>query len=91
MLAETRSALETQAIFIEENFQSWNVTDKQSNTILVQEMVRASGQSTKRLVMISNFSGFLERERKRKEATPQIEELLRHASTHDGASQFGSN
>jgi hypothetical protein len=85
MLTEIRSTLESQAIFLDEGFQQWDVTDKQSNTLLIQAMVRASDPTAKRLVIISNFSGLLERERKRKEATPQIEELLRHASTHEGS------
>jgi|694.fasta_scaffold18538_7 hypothetical protein len=85
MFAEIRPTLESEGIFIEEKFQNWNVTDKQSNTELVQKMIRAASHTTKRLVMISNFSGLLERERKRREATPQLEELLRHASTHDGS------
>jgi len=85
MIAALRDSYESQAIFVEEAFHAWNVTDKQSNTQLIQAMVRASSDITKRLVIISNFSGFLERERKRTAAMPQIEELLRHASTHDGS------
>lgn len=85
MLTELRNTLESEAIFVEEEFYEWDVTDKQSNTHLIQSMVRASSSSTKRLVIISNFSGFLEREKKRKEATPQLEELLRHAATHTGS------
>jgi hypothetical protein len=85
MFDAVKPTLETQGIFVEENFQTWDVTDKQSNILLVQAMVRASDPATKRLVIISNFSGFLEKEKKRKVATPQIEELLRHTSTHDGS------
>jgi hypothetical protein len=85
MFDAVKPTLETQGIFVEGSFQAWDVTDKQSNVLLVQAMLRASDPATKRLVIISNFSGFLEKGRKRKLAIPQIEELLRHTSTHDGS------
>ena len=40
----------------------------------------ASAGTPKRLLIVANFNGFLEKEKKRKEAQPQIEELFRHAS-----------
>ena len=80
MLAEIRSSLEAQAIFVEAEFLSWDVTCSGSNTDLVRRVTLASAGTPKRLLVVANFNGFLEKEKKRKEAQPQIEELFRHAS-----------
>lgn len=72
--------LETQAIFITKSFLSWDATDSLSNTDLIKKITITSTKVTHTLLIISNFNSFLEKERKRKSAQPQIEELFRHAS-----------
>lgn len=83
LLDELRPFLESQSIFVREQFVAWDVTDNLSNTDLIQRMVRASGDGFKRLVIVANFSSFLKQSGKRKQAEPQLGELFRHASTTD--------
>jgi len=80
MLKELRASLEAQAIFVQEKFVPWDVTDSLSNTSLVQCATIMSANASQRLLVVANFNAFLVRERKRKAAEPQIEELFRHAS-----------
>lgn len=80
MLAELRSTLESQAIFVEAEWIEWDVTSRLSNTDLVQKMTLAAAGKARRLLVVANFNSFLEKERKKKEALPQLEELFRHAS-----------
>jgi hypothetical protein len=80
MLAELRPSLETQAIFVDECFLRWDVTDPLSNTELIRCTTVLSADASQRLLVVANFNAFLERHGKRKEAEHQIEELFRHAS-----------
>lgn len=80
IFAELRPTLETQGIFVDAEFREWDVTNSLSNTDLIRRVTLTSEKCCKRLLIVSNFNAFLEKERKRKEAEPQIEELLRHAS-----------
>jgi hypothetical protein len=58
----------------------WDVTDKLSTTRLIQAMTATCRLQVRRLVVVANFSSLLQREKKWKEAEPQLEELFRHAS-----------
>lgn len=80
MLDELRPALEEQAIFVDANWLGWDVTNSLSNTDLIQTMTQAAAGKANRLLVVANFNGFLEKDRKKNEATPRLEELLRHAS-----------
>lgn len=80
VLEELRSFFEQQAIFVKEEFLTWDVTDKMSNTDLIRRMTLASSEIKKRLLIVANFSGFLEKNGKRNDAKNQIEELFRYAS-----------
>lgn len=80
LFEEINDLLEQQAIFVKTEFLSWNVTDKMSTTNLIKQMTVNSTDASQRLLVIANFNGFLEKERKRKDAAPQIEELFRHAA-----------
>jgi len=81
ILGELRPSLEAQAIFVDAEFMEWDVTCSLSNTDLIQCITKKSMGYEKRLLLIANFNGFLEREGKRKEAEKQIEELFRHISS----------
>lgn len=83
ILAELTPFLETQAIFITAEYQSWDVTDRLSNTDLIRQITLASATKAKRLLVVANFSAFLERDKKRKDAERQLEELFRHSSGAD--------
>lgn len=80
MLAELTPFLEAQAIFIYAEYHSWDVTDQLSNTDLIGRIILASDIKPKRLLVVANFSAFLGRGNKRKEAESQLEELFRHSS-----------
>jgi hypothetical protein len=80
ILEELRPSLETQAIFVHEEFLRWDVTDLLSNTTLIQCATRKSANASRKLLVVANFNAFLERAGKRKDADPQIYELFRHAS-----------
>lgn len=80
MLAELTPFLESQAIFVQAELLPWDVTDNLSNTDLIQSMIRAKASVSKNLLVVANFSGFLTRSGKQKDAQPQLAELFRHAS-----------
>ncbi len=80
ILNELRSFFESQAIFVKDEFLSWDVTDKLSNTDLIHRMTLASNEIKKHFLIIANFSGFLKTENKKKTVQPQLDELFRYAS-----------
>lgn len=56
------------------------MTDQLSNTTLIQCATIKSNNVPQKLLVVANFNAFLERQGKRKDAEPQIEELFRYAS-----------
>ena len=79
LLRDVAGSLHDQAIFLSTQFHFWDVTDDHSNTNLIRRMTIES-QDRRTLVVVANFSGFLERNGKRKQAEPRLQELLRHAA-----------
>jgi hypothetical protein len=77
--ARVKPTLERQAIFVEESFHPWNVLEPLSNTDLVQELTVRGQTCGSRMLVMANFSDFLQRENKWSEAEPQLEELFRHS------------
>jgi hypothetical protein len=77
---DIKHSLAKQAIFLDADFYPWDVTNVISNTDLIRRMTIASPGRPKRLLIVANFNAFLEKDRRRKEAERQIEELFRHAS-----------
>lgn len=80
LLAELTPILEEQAIFVSVDSFSWNVLDEVSNTELVQKIVQAKVQFPQVLLLVCNFSGFLERQGKWKAAYPGLGLLVRFCS-----------
>lgn len=80
MLSELRPYLESQAIFVDADFHPWDVTSNLSTTDLISATIRASSATSKRLLVVANFSGFLSIPGKLKDATPQLDELFRYSS-----------
>jgi hypothetical protein len=80
MLQEIRPSLEAQAIFVQEEFVSWDVTDRLSNASLISCATIRAANVSQRLLVVANFNGFLERHGKRRDAEPQIADLFLHAS-----------
>jgi hypothetical protein len=73
-----RLELESQAIWATFHVASWDVCDCLSNTDLIQRISASGINSTARLVLIANFSAFLQKDGKWKDAQPQFAELFRH-------------
>jgi hypothetical protein len=71
--------LESQAIKIEFQVMTWDVCCKFSNTDLIKELILRSESCSAKLLLLANFSGFLERENKWKEAKDQFDELFRYS------------
>lgn len=80
MLDELRPYLVSQAIFVEADFQPWDVTSDLSTTDLITVNVRASPALSKRLLVVANFSGFLSIPGKMNASKAQLEELFRYLS-----------
>jgi hypothetical protein len=74
-----KTELDAQAITIEFDVIDWDVCDSFSNSDLVRRLTLASQNCAAKLLMLANFSGFLQREGKWKEAQKQFEELFRHS------------
>lgn len=83
MLAELTPFLESQAIFVNAELLSWDVTDVLSNTDLIQNMVLAKRGVSKNLLVVANFSAFLVKSNKHKDAQPQLSELFRYSSGNE--------
>jgi hypothetical protein len=71
--------LEDQAITIEFDIIDWDVCDKFSNTDLIQQLTLKSQNCSGKLLLLANFSGFLERIQKWKDAKEQFDELFRYS------------
>lgn len=85
MFEAVAPVLEAQAIFLDRQWVSWNVTDPMSTTELVRAGVQASNTADTRLLVVANFSGALQRGNRRKAAHAQLEELFRYASGANSA------
>lgn len=72
--------LETQGITISKQILTWNVLSALSNSNLVESIILSKATTQQTLLLISNFNGFLEKEGKKKDAYPQLAELLKYSS-----------
>jgi hypothetical protein len=71
--------LEAQAITIEFRIMDWDVCDKISNTDLIKQLTLQSQHCPTKLLMLSNFSGFLQKDGKWESSKKQFDELFRHS------------
>jgi hypothetical protein len=74
-----REALEAQAIRVQSVFLPWDVCNDISNTDLIRQLTILCNGCTARMLVLANFSGFLQREGKWNDAQPQLDELFRHS------------
>lgn len=80
MLDGLQGTLEAQGMFVTAHLRSWDATDALSNTDLIGSMRTRNRDLSAQVLLVANFSGFLERCGKRKQVEPQLAELFRHAS-----------
>jgi len=70
--------LEMQSIVISESVMDWNVCEPLSNTDLIKQLTLLGQECSAKILLLANFSEFLEGNGKWKEAKPQFDELFRH-------------
>lgn len=73
-----RKDLEEQAITIEYEITDWDVCDPFSNTHLIKQLTLRSQSCAAKVLVLANFSGYLQRNNKWDDAKKQIDELFRH-------------
>ncbi|WP_423933735.1 hypothetical protein [Comamonas sp. 23] len=78
-----KDALAEQAIWVSAEFMSWDALDKFSTADLTNRLTVLGQDCSARLIVLANFSGFLQREGKWKEALPQFESLFIHGRAHN--------
>lgn len=72
--------LEEQAIFVSFQFHGWDVKCQDSTADLVTECILGSVDTENKMLMIANFSSFLQSSGNRKSSERQLGELFRYAS-----------
>lgn len=75
---EVKEYLEKQAITINETVLHWDVCDSLSNTDLIKRFTLLGNECSAKMLLLANFSEFLQGDGKWKIAQPQFDELFRH-------------
>jgi hypothetical protein len=79
-LEEINDYLMRHEIYVELQTEIWDITDKDSTSQLIKKMTLLSQYSSTKLLLLANFTGFLEKDKKWNSVKPQFEELFRHFS-----------
>ncbi|WP_369012703.1 hypothetical protein [Flavobacterium anhuiense] len=77
---EMNAYFKTQSIEVELKIKEWDVQDADSTSQLIKEITIFSNNSTNKILLLTNFTGFLEQDRKWKEVKDKFEEIFRHFS-----------
>ena len=80
MYQEISGQLAEQAITVQVEALSWDVTNPMSNTELVRRINVARERCKKHLLIVANFNGFLVSQSKQQSAKQQLNELFRYCS-----------
>jgi hypothetical protein len=67
-------------IEVELRLEVWNVQEEYSTSQLIKEITLFSHDSTNKILLLTNFTGFLEQDKKWKEVKDKFEEIFRHFS-----------
>lgn len=78
-----KDTLAEQAIWVSAEFLPWNALDKFSTADLTNRLTVLGHECSARLIVLANFSGFLQGDGKWKEALPQFESLFVHGRAHN--------
>jgi len=78
-LDDLKEYLSEQAITIDYEVIDWDVLCKLKTTDLIKRLTIKSQNCSSKLLILSNFSGFLANSGKWKKAEPQIDEIFRHS------------
>lgn len=68
------------SIEVELKLEKWNVQEAYSTSQLIKEITLFSYNSTNKILLLTNFTGFLEQDKKWKEVKDKFEEIFRHFS-----------
>ncbi len=77
-IQDIKGELEKQAITINDSVMHWDVCDLLSNTDLIKQLTLLGDKCSARMLLLANFSEFLQGDGKWKTAQPQFDELFRH-------------
>lgn len=77
-----KTTLEDQAIWLEYHFFDWDVCDKYSNADLIKKLTVIGDTCDARLLILANFSGFLQNNGHWKNAKTQFDDLFLHSRDH---------
>ena len=77
LYGRVRHLLAAQAVDVEYKPMHWDVCDPISTAMVLKRFVADADMATRKLVVVSNFSGFMKTRGKRKEAEPQLDEVFR--------------
>lgn len=75
---EVKNHLERQSITINETVMPWDVCNQLSNTDLIRQLTLLGKECSTKILLLANFSEFLQGDGKWKVAQPQFDELFRH-------------
>lgn len=78
-----KEALAEQAIWISAEFLPWNALDKFSTADLTNRLTVLGQECSARIMVLANFSGFLQGDGKWREALPQFESLFVHGRSQN--------
>ena len=70
--------LESQAITVEFDIIDWDVCEESSNADLIRQLTLKSHKCLAKLLIVSNFSGFLQRQGKWDEAKKQFDQIFQY-------------
>ena len=77
---EINPYLKDNFIEVELNFMEWNVREADSTSQLIKEITLMSHGSSNKILLLANFTGFLEQDKNWGEVQDKFEEIFRHFS-----------
>ncbi len=77
-IRDVKDDLERQSITISDSVMHWDVCNSLSNTDLIKRLTLLGDKCSTRMLLLANFSEFLQGDGKWKTAQPQFDELFRH-------------
>lgn len=78
-LEKLKGVIENQAIWIKFEIQEWNTLSKVSTVDLIRRMTLLSQDCHARMLLLTNFTGFLESSGNWKKAQPQFDDIFLHS------------
>lgn len=77
---QIQATLNSQNISVELKFQEWNIKDLDSTSQLIKQITLYGNDCSDKILLLANFTGFLERDKNWDKVKEQFGELFRHFS-----------